>query len=157
MVKQNHIPTFDSVTLQGTTDKEDLTELCSLLLTKTAGISFLSCQIDFKRITIAENLDRIRAVQIRGDAEIIKLSNFLDKSWGIRRLDYSGINTFDQICKFNYTQRLQQLDRLVLSTYFFSQDTLEYFLLEQLPHLSYLEMSSISLTDSMFTKCSEKF
>jgi len=42
-IETNHMATFETVTLQGTMDKEDLTELCALLLTKTSNISFLSC------------------------------------------------------------------------------------------------------------------
>ena len=71
-------PTFETVTLQGTMEKEDLTELCSILLAKTTAISFLSCQIDFKRINITESLEMIRSIQIRGDSEILKIASFLD-------------------------------------------------------------------------------
>jgi hypothetical protein len=42
-IETTHLATFETVTLQGSMDKEDLTELCALLLTKTSNISFLSC------------------------------------------------------------------------------------------------------------------
>lgn len=61
--KSSDTPTvFETITLQGTMEKEDLTELCSMLLTKTQAISFLSCQVDFKRINISENLEAIKSL-----------------------------------------------------------------------------------------------
>ena len=43
-------PMFDSVSLQGSMNKEDYSDLCSYLINKTATISFLSCLVDFKKI-----------------------------------------------------------------------------------------------------------
>jgi len=59
---QQYHPLFDSVTLQGCCTKEDYTELCSFLINKTAAISFLSCQVDFRKITLPENLDKLEAI-----------------------------------------------------------------------------------------------
>jgi hypothetical protein len=53
---------FDSVSIQGSHNKEDYSELCQFLLSKTAAISFLSCQIDFKKVSIPETLDKLRAL-----------------------------------------------------------------------------------------------
>ena len=46
----NYSPLFDSVSLQGSMNKEDYSDLCSYLINKTATISFLSCSVDFKKI-----------------------------------------------------------------------------------------------------------
>ena len=43
-------------------NKEDYSDLCSYLINKTATISFLSCQVDFKKIAFQENLDKLRAI-----------------------------------------------------------------------------------------------
>lgn len=137
-------------------EKEDYTELCSMLLTKTAAISFLSCQVDFKRINITENLEQIRSLQIRGDSEILKLSSLLDASPNLVRLEYQGVSSFDQLSKYSLNEKLASLSRVVLSTYFFSQDSLDLFL-SSLPALNYLEMSQIALTDAQMVKCSDKF
>lgn len=90
-------------------EKEDLTELCSILLAKTTAISFLSCQVDFKRINITECLEVIRSIQIRGDAEILKIGNLLDNCPNLKRLEYCGINIFDQISKYNFNEKLRLL------------------------------------------------
>jgi hypothetical protein len=110
--EQLHPPaqaTFETVTLQGTMEKEDLTELCSILLAKTTAISFLSCQVDFKRINITESLDMIRSIQIRGDSEVLKIGSLLDNCPNLKRLEYCGINIFDQISKYNFTDTLRML------------------------------------------------
>ena len=99
-------------------NKEDYTDLCAFLINKAAAISFLSCSVDFRKINITENLDKIRSVQIRGDSELQKISNFLDKIWGLKRLEYIGINTFDQLAKYSYKSKLPQLARVCISTYF---------------------------------------
>ena len=100
---------FDSVTMQGTMNKEDYSDLCSFLINKTTAISFLSCQIDFKKIAFQENLDKLRAIQIRGDAEILKVSNLLDKCWNLKRLEYIGVSIIDQLMRYNFKQQLTQL------------------------------------------------
>ena len=87
-------------------NKEDYTDLCSYLINKTAAISFLSCQIDFRKITFQENLDKLRAIQVRGDSELMRVSNLLDKVWGLKRLEYIGVSIFDQLMRYNYKQRL---------------------------------------------------
>ena len=69
-------------------EKEDLTELCSLLLVKTKAISFLSCQVDFRRINITEQLEMLKSVQIRGDSELLKISNLFDACPNLKRLEY---------------------------------------------------------------------
>ncbi len=102
----NYAPLFDSVTLQGSVTKEDYSDLCSFLINKTSAISFLSCQIDFKKITIQENLDKLRAIQVRGDSELMKVSNLLDKVWGLKRFDYIGVSIIDQLMRYNYKQQL---------------------------------------------------
>jgi hypothetical protein len=71
-------------------------------------------------------------------------------------LEYCGIYIFDQLTKITFADRLKSLQRVIISTYFFSADSLEAFI-GQLPELSYLEMSQISLNDNLITKCSEKF
>jgi len=86
---------FDTVSLQGSISKEDYTDLCSYLINKTAAISFLSCQIDFKKISFQENLDKLRAIQIRGDSEILKIGNLLDKCWALKRFEYIGVSIID--------------------------------------------------------------
>ena len=55
-----------------------------------------------------------------------------------------------------FADRLPALQRVIISTYFFSVDSLEAFI-GQLPELSYLEMSQITLSDNLITKCTEKF
>lgn len=65
------------------------------MVNKTSAISFLSCSIDFKKITFQENLDKIRAIQARGDSELMSISNLFDKVWGLKRFEYMGISTFD--------------------------------------------------------------
>ena len=138
-------------------NKEDYTDLCAFLINKAAAISFLSCSVDFRKINITENLDKIRSVQIRGDSELQKVSNFLDKIWGLKRLEYIGINSFDQLHKYAYRSKLPQLARVCISTYFDSTAMLEHYLGEQLPQLEYLELSSVILTDDLLRKCTEKF
>lgn len=98
----NYAPLFDSVSLQGSINKEDYTDLCSYLINKTAAISFLSCQIDFRKITFQENLDKLRAIQVRGDSELMRVSNLLDKVWGLKRFEYIGVSIFDQLMRYNY-------------------------------------------------------
>ena len=102
----SYAPLFDSVALQGSFNKEDYSDLCALLINKTSAISFLSCQIDFKKFSIAENLDKLRAIQVRGDSELIKVGNLLDKVWGLKRFEFIGVSAFDQLLKYNYKQRL---------------------------------------------------
>ena len=138
-------------------NKEDYTDLCAFLISKAAAISFLSCSVDFRKINITENLDKIRSVQIRGDSELQKVGNFFDKIWGLKRLEYIGINTFEQLAKYTYKSKLPQLSRVCISTYFDSPTVLEKFLVEQLPPLDYLELSSVMLSDDLLSKCSEKF
>jgi len=75
--------------------KEDYTDLCSYLINKTAAISFLSCQVDFKKIQFQENLDKLNAIQIRGDSEILRLGSLLDKCWALKRLEYIGVSIID--------------------------------------------------------------
>ena len=98
----NYQPMFDSVSLQGSMNKEDYSDLCSYLINKTATISFLSCLVDFKKIAFQENLDKLRAIQIRGDSELMRVSNLLDKVWGLKRFEYIGVSIFDQLLRFNY-------------------------------------------------------
>ena len=100
----NYTPLFDSVSLQGSVTKEDYSDLCSFLINRTAAISLLSCQVDFKKITFAENLDKLRAIQVRGDSELMKVGNLLDKAWGLKRLDYIGVSIIDQLMRYNYKQ-----------------------------------------------------
>ena len=75
----------------------------------------------------------------------------------MKRLEYIGVSAFDQLLKYNYKQRLPQLGRVCLSSYFMETATLERFLVETLPSLEYLEISSVNLSDDLLTKCSEKF
>jgi hypothetical protein len=147
---------FETITLQGSLEKEDLTEMCSMFLTKTQAIAFLSCQIDFKRINITENLEAIQSIRIKGDSEILRLQALLDACPNIRRLEYCGISTFDQISKYSLADKLKSLQRVVLSTYFFNSESLDSFL-NQLPELSYLELSQVSLNENQMVKCLEKF
>ena len=91
----SYAPLFDSVSLQGSISKEDYSDLCSYLINKTAAISFLSCQVDFKKIQFQENLDKLRAIQVRGDSELMKIDNLLDKVWGLKRFDYIGVSILD--------------------------------------------------------------
>lgn len=155
--QSSYQPTFDSVCLQGSICKEDYSDLCSFLIDKTVTISFLSCLADFKKIAFQENLDKLRAIQIRGDSEIYHIANLLDKTWGLKRLEYIGVSIFDQLLKFNYKQKLPQLGRVCISSYYFDSDIFERFLIETLPALDYLELSSVELSDEMMLKCSEKF
>ena len=106
MIATGNAPIFDSVTLQGSMNKEDYSDLCSYLINKTSAISFLSCQVDFKKIQFAENLDKLRAIQVRGDSELMRMSNLLDRVWGLKRLDYIGVSSFDQLLRYEYKQRL---------------------------------------------------
>jgi hypothetical protein len=109
-------------------EKEDLTELCSILLAKTTAISFLSCMIDFKRIKITESLEMIRSIQIKGDSEILSMSTLLDQCPNLKRFEYCGIYIFDQLTKLQFVDRHSALQRVIISTYFFSPDSLEAFL-----------------------------
>ena len=49
------------------------------------------------------------------------------------------------------------MQRVCLSSYFMDSGTLERFLVETLPSLEYLEISSVHLNDDLLQKCSEKF
>lgn len=157
MPQANYAPQFDSITLQGSVTKEDYSDLCFFLINRTSAISFLSCQIDFKKITFQENLDKLRAIQVRGDSELMKVSNLLDKAWGLKRFDYIGVSIIDQLMRYNYKQQLPQLQRVCLSSYFLDKAMLEHFLMETLPALQYLELSSLALNEDLISKCSEKF
>jgi hypothetical protein len=137
--------------------KEDYSELTSFFINKTTAISFLSCTVDFSKIQIPENLEKLRAIQVRGDSELIKVDNLLDKVWGLKRLDYIGVSLLDQLMKYNFKQKLPQLGRVCLSSYFYDMDVLERFLIEILPALDYLELSSVQLTEELINKISEKF
>jgi len=137
--------------------KEDYSDLCSYLINKTAAISFLSCTVDFTKIQIQENLDKLQAIQVRGDSELMKIENLLDKVWGLKRLDYIGVSMFDQLMRYNFKQKLPQLGRICLSSYFSNIEVLERFLIEILPALDYLELSSVQLTEELINKISEKF
>lgn len=85
------------------------------------------------------------------------MGNFFDKIWGLKRLEYIGINTFEQLSKYSYQSKLPQLSRVCISTYFDNAPMLEKFIVEQLPPLDYLELSSVLLTDELLVKCTEKF
>lgn len=58
----SNITLFDSVTIQGSMNKEDYSDLCQFLVNKTAAISLLSCQVDFKKIQFEESLDKVKAL-----------------------------------------------------------------------------------------------
>ena len=81
----------------------------------------------------------------------------MDKIWGLKRIEYTGINTFNQLSKYAYKSKLPQLARVCISTYFDSPQMLEHYLLEQLPSLEYLELSSVMIPDELLPKCTEKF
>lgn len=97
----------------------------------------------------------MKSVQIRGDSELLKISNLFDACPNLKRLEYQGVNTFDQLSKYDYS-KLAHLKRVVVSTYFFSSDSLDQFL-TRLPNLSYLELSQVSLSEPLMQKCCEKF
>ena len=94
---------------------------------------------------------------MRGDSELMRVSNLLDKVWGLKRFEYVGVSIFDQLMRYNYKQRLPQLGRVCLSSYFLDASVLERFLMETLPALEYLELSSVHLSEDLIAKCSEKF
>ena len=82
--------------------KEDYSDLCSYLINKTSALSILSCQIDFKKITIQENLDKLKAIQIRGDSELLKVSNLFDRVCNLGILEYIGVTSFDQFLRYPF-------------------------------------------------------
>ena len=43
---------------------------------------------------------------MRGDSELMRVSNLLDKVWGLKRFEYIGVSIFDQLMRYNYKQRL---------------------------------------------------
>jgi len=110
---------FETVALQGSLGKEDYSDLCSQLINKSKAISFLSCLVDFKKMTFQEGgLDKIGAIQVRGDSELLKLGNLLDQARNLQRLEYLGISSFDQLLRYNFKERLPRLTRVCLSSYF---------------------------------------
>lgn len=94
---------------------------------------------------------------MRGDSELYQISSLFDKVCGLKRLDYIGVCTFDQLCRYNFKQRLPQLGRVCLSACFLDNETLERFLIETLPSLEYLEISSVQLSEDLIHKCCDKF
>ena len=86
--------------------KEDNSDLTSFFINKTTAISFLSCTVDFSKIQIQDNLEKLRAIQVRGDSELMKVDNLLDNVWGLKRFDYIGVSLLDQLMKYDFKQKL---------------------------------------------------
>ena len=85
------------------------------------------------------------------------MGSFLDRANSLSRFDFIGVSIFDQLLRYNFTQRLAQLERVCISSHFLDQTVLGRFLNETLPALDYLELSSVQLGEELIHKCSEKF
>ena len=84
---------------------------------------------------------------MRGDSELANVASFLDRASSLIRFDYIGVSIFDQLLRYDFTQRLAQLERVCLSSHFLDQTVLNTFLNETLPSLDYLELSSVQLNE----------
>ena len=77
--------------------------------------------------------------------------------WGLKRLEYIGVNIMEQLLKYGFRQKLPQLNRVCISSFIGGKAALDNFLVDVLPPLDYLEMASIQLNEELMNKCSEKF
>jgi len=59
--------------------------------------------------------------------------------------------------RYNFKQQVPQLTRVCISSYFMDASQLERFLMEALPALDYLELSSLGLPEDLMHRASEKF